>query len=135
MARLHKNLRNDVGDLPPKVEALVTSADVDAGAPDWEALGALIDAELAARKKASGIDGRRRVNKKTAPNSASVSKDQPDEKKRSANCSVSKDQPEEKKSSADSPGGADGDASVPVSPVPAFEPPPRKVQRRGYQLR
>ena len=50
MARLHKNLPNDVGDLPPKVEALFTSADADAGAPDWEALGALIDAELAARK-------------------------------------------------------------------------------------
>ena len=67
MARLHKNLRNDVGDLPPKVEALFTSADVDAGAPDWEALGALIDAELAARKKASGMEGRRRVNEKNCP--------------------------------------------------------------------
>ena len=49
MARLHTNLRNDVGDLPPKVEALFTSAEADAGAPDWEALGAVIDAELAAR--------------------------------------------------------------------------------------
>ena len=38
-----------------------------------------------------------------------------------------------KKSSADSPSGADGDASVPVSPVPAFEPPPRKGPRKRYK--
>ncbi len=70
MARLHKNLRNDVGDLPPKVEALFTSADADAGAPDWEALGALIDAELAARKKHQAWRDVDVLVRKTAPHRA-----------------------------------------------------------------